>query len=111
MYTPDKWIILKIKGEQDNPVYKVLAGWNGGYLDGSSWKINSGITKITEDEQHYYFEGYSGSTYKCHKKCYGTNSLSQSILSKIQSDKNTKDSIEALPDQNFIKLLETTNEE
>ena len=32
MYTPDNWVIIKVMG--DDPHYRVLVGWSGGYLDG-----------------------------------------------------------------------------
>lgn len=68
MYTPDNWVIIKITGS--DPHYRVLAGWSGGYLDGDSWRMNSGITDVTEDEDAYYFSGSSGSTYRCWKESY-----------------------------------------
>ena len=50
MYTPDNWVVLKLKpGKGAHPIYKVLAGWSGGYLDGDSWRMNSGISKVTEN--------------------------------------------------------------
>ena len=74
--TPDRWVII----ESDN-VYKVFATWAGGYLYGDSWKANSGITKVTQDENYYYFYGYSGSIYKCNKKSYGfASSYGESVL-------------------------------
>ena len=36
-YTPDKWVLVKISGNESPPVYKVFACWAGGYLDGDSW--------------------------------------------------------------------------
>jgi|TARA_Y100000034_G_scaffold113340_1_gene148252 endonuclease YncB( thermonuclease family) len=65
MYTPDNWVIFRVN--DDDPYYKILAGWSGGYLDGDSWRVNSGIARVTEDDDYCYFHGYSGSTYKCHK--------------------------------------------
>jgi len=66
MYTPDNWVILKIN--YDTKIfYKILAGWSGGYLDGDSWRMNSGITKVEVDGNYYLFHGSSGSVYKCHK--------------------------------------------
>lgn len=62
-YLPDSWVILKINDE----LYKVLAGWSGGYLSGDSWKINSGIVKIEEHDEYYSIYGESGSIYECHK--------------------------------------------
>ena len=65
-YTPNNWVIVKIVHPKDT-VYKVLGGWSGGYLEGNSWRMNSGITQIKEDKDYYYFHGYSGSVYKCFK--------------------------------------------
>lgn len=71
-YTPDNWVVLKIKaGKLDRGFYKVLGGWSGGYLHGSSWRMNSGISKVTEDDEYLLFHGYSGSVYRCHKSSYG----------------------------------------
>lgn len=69
-YNPDNWIILKIDQSSNgiaDPLYKVLAGWSGGYLDGDSWRMNSGIDKIIEHKGSYEFHGYSGSVYSCNK--------------------------------------------
>ena len=77
---PDKWVILKLK----DTFYKVFATWNGGYLSGDSWKINSGISKIEQDSDSYYIYGFSGSCYKCNKKAYGiANSYGNDILNSI----------------------------
>lgn len=67
MNTPDNWVILKVILE-DETFYKVLAGWSGGYLDGDSWRMNSGIDRVEEDGDYYSFIGASGSVYKCHKQ-------------------------------------------
>lgn len=64
-YTCDNWVVIKMKG--DDPHYRLLVGTSGGYLDGDSWRINSGITKVQEDEAFYYFYGSSGSRYRCGK--------------------------------------------
>lgn len=66
MDTPDNWVIIKIKHPKEI-MYKILAGWSGGYLDGDSWRMNSGIVKVQEEGNHILFHGYSGSVYKCRK--------------------------------------------
>jgi len=66
--TPERWVILKL----DGGYYKVYGTWAGGYLGSDRWKLNSGIERVEDDEDHYYFIGFSGSCYKCHKKAYGT---------------------------------------
>jgi len=65
-YDPDSWVILRIETPKQTG-YKVLGGWGGGYLYGSSWRLNSGIAKIDQTEDHYMIHGHSGSVYKCKK--------------------------------------------
>ena len=57
MYTPDNWVIVKIV-YNGKTIYKVLGGWYGNFVTGDSWKLNSGITSVDEDENYYYFHGY-----------------------------------------------------
>lgn len=66
-YIPDSWVILKIDHDIDGPLYKILGGWSGGYLDGDSWRISSGITSIVESEDYIDFKNESGSVYQCFK--------------------------------------------
>lgn len=83
--TPEKWVVLKIP----NGHYKVFASWCGDYLNGDSWKINSGIKEIDEDENYYYFIGFSGSCYKCDKKKYGVATYyTSNVLGNIIENAN-----------------------
>lgn len=78
--TPEKWVILKVS----NKHYKVFGTWVGGYLGEDKWKLNSGIEKTEEDDEYYYFIGFSGSCYKCHKKGYGVaTSYGNGVLNNI----------------------------
>jgi len=82
---PHRWVILKLP----NNLYKVFGTWSGGYLDGDRWKLNSGIQKVEQDNNFYYFFGYSGSCYKCHKNGYGINSsYGTGILNKMTEQLN-----------------------
>ena len=77
--TPERWVIVKLP----NNYYKVFGTWAGGYLDGDRWRLNSGISKVEQDENFYYFIGFSGSCYKCHKKAYGiATSYGLDVLNK-----------------------------
>ena len=69
--TPNGWSIIEQVTEERGTDYYVFASWSGGYLDGDSWKRNSGITKIEEDGEYYLFHGYSGSVYRCAKSGEG----------------------------------------
>lgn len=81
-YVPDKWKLFKVD-THDGPLFKVLAGWSGGYLDSDHWRINSGITRIEEDATHYYFYGHTDSVYVCSKKGEGFTKLTASVWSGL----------------------------
>jgi len=94
-YTPDNWVVIKLDDGVD-PHYRVLAGWSGGYLDGDSWRINSGITKVEEDEGYYNFSGSSGSTYLCGKKSYKLRMNNAHVWSKLEELHGDK--VEMMPE-------------
>lgn len=105
METPDKWLVIKI-----DSTYKVFATWYGGYLDGDAWRLNSGITKVEQDDDFYYFHGYSGSIYKCGKKRYGSSNYSGMILDTMieKAKKERNIDIEILSgDTDFSNLKHT----
>lgn len=95
-YNPDRWVILKVKDH-----YRVLAGWDGGYLSGSSWRLNSGIIECKFDGEYWYFYGSSGSTYKCYVDSYGFNMSIAGAYSKLKEIHG--DDVEMLEDQVWIK--------
>lgn len=88
MTTPDSWVVLKIS----DGLYKVLAGWSGGYLHGSSWQLNSGIKRAEKVDGHFRFHGYSGSIYQCSPKAYGLR------MSTMGAYEYLKDKVELLPE-------------
>jgi len=91
-YTPDKWLIVKITNDMNESHYRVFASWYGGYLGSDSWQMNSGITKVTENDGYYEFEGTSGSTYNCRKNSYGASGYGSNILSGL-IEKGAKDGL------------------
>lgn len=105
MYTPDRWLLIKINGK--DPHYRVFASWYGGYLGSDSWRMNSGITKVSEDDDFYHFEGSSGSVYHCHKKSHGISGYGASVLDNIKN--NHPDlAIEQVPEDVDVMTLEYT---
>lgn len=82
-YTCDNWVILKIKG--DYPHYRVLVGTSGGYLDGNSWRVSSGIVKVHESEDFFYLYGSCGSCYQCHKGSYTVRMNIAGTLSRLKT--------------------------
>lgn len=96
-YSPDGWVVVEIKGT--DPHFRVFGSFDGGFAKGDSWKINSGITGCTynEETQTYTFKGYSGSIYHCHKDGYGRLSLyNQSVIDNFI--KKSDNLMEALND-------------
>jgi hypothetical protein len=87
-------------------VYKIFACWYGGFAKGDSWKLNSGVTSVTQEEFVYSFMGFSGSVYECHKDLYGTNMYGWSVLDgMIEDAKKNGIEIEVLPQEtNFMEL-------
>ena len=100
VYSPDVWVILKIAAVDEEPIYKILAGWYGGFAGSNSWKLSSGITTVEPDlefDQIHYHQS-SGSTYICGAHTYGFSSLTQSMFNNWakQSEENNF-TIEVMP--------------
>ena len=98
-YTPENWVIIKFKG--DDPHYRVLGGWSGGYTTGDSWRINSGIVRCEFDGDYWYFHGSTGSCYKCHKDSYRIYNNIATVWAQLQEIHSDK--VEILDDQAWIK--------
>jgi hypothetical protein len=103
MYTPDKWMVVKLESPQSSH-YRVFATWKGGYMNGDSWKLNSGIVSVEEDAEFYYFNGSSGSVYQCHKEMYGTTFYGQSVLADMIERSKDRLTITVLDDQNWTDM-------
>lgn len=86
VYHPTFWVVVEIpfdvEGEQKY-LYKVFGSWAGGYIDGDSWRFNSGITKATKEDGFFYFTGSSGSVYECHESSYGATAYGSVILQSV----------------------------
>jgi hypothetical protein len=89
-YTCDNWVVIKFNTEEHGIFYKLLVGTSGGYLDGDSWRMNSGITSVEEDKECYYFYGSSGSRYRCYKESYTLRMNNAHIWTQLQGMHNDK---------------------
>ena len=81
-YNPNRWLVVSITHDTKTH-YRVFGVWGGGYLNGDSWKLNSGITKATLIDDEYHFEGSSGSTYICRKNSYGSSGYGFGVLNSM----------------------------
>lgn len=102
-YTPDCWVILKLQSKKHGIVYKILAGWYGGYLNGDSWKLNSGITKVIKHKHYYEFFGSSGSVYKCHKETERMSGLTSDMYMSFKNQETDDIKIDIIEYKDFKK--------
>lgn len=103
-YKPDKWVIVKVITNE--VIYKVFGCWSGSYLEGNSWRMNSGIVSIKDTGDTYEFVGYSGSTYICRKTCYGSHPYASIILNGMINDASKQDVVIEILDKDtdFLNL-------
>lgn len=86
-YYPDGWVVVKITNKETSKHhYRVFTCWYGGFAKGDSWRLNSGITKVTKEGKVYGFEGSSGSVYYCHEDNYRLNMYGRGVLDKMIQD-------------------------
>ena len=105
VYTPDKWVVVKLTNNDNETHYRVFANWYGGYLGSDSWKLNSGITNATLVDNVYEFAGSSGSMYKCYENGYGTSGYGQNVLTHLIEDAKESITIEVMSeDTDFLEL-------
>lgn len=105
-YTPDKWVLLDITSANYPPITRILAGWSGGYLDGDEWRASSGITHITEYDDRYEVDNYSGSRYICYKNSYGMTAYMSTVYAGWEKQMNDDMNVTIVPTENvndFIK--------
>lgn len=107
VYIPDNWVVVKLKG--DDPHYRVLAGWSGGYTSGDSWRMNSGIVRVEESSEtfetndriyiveYFDFYGSSGSCYSCNKRAYGLRMNTAGVWKRLQDLHGDK--VELMPEE------------
>lgn len=82
-YFPEDWVVIKFNHEGKYQ-YKVFGGWRGGYLNGDTWRLNSGVVKVEDYDSHYHFYGASGSVYHCRKGSYGITGIhNNGVLQKL----------------------------
>lgn len=96
LYTPDCWQVVEFKSGDNEPIRKVMGGWYGGFSNGDSWRLSSGIESVTETDNCYIVKNYSGSTYECHKNAERMSGYMMGIYSgweKQAEDSNGEFSI------------------
>lgn len=106
-YNPDGWVLVKIGGR--DPHYRIFGSWRGGYADGDSWRLNSGIVKCEKDGPILNFIGHSGSVYSVHESGYGKLGMYNEgvVRGYEERSQNTFSVMEAMPEdlENFDWII------
>jgi hypothetical protein len=92
-YTPDRWVLIQLESPKSGKITKILSGWYGGYLNGDSWRLSSGVTNVEEKDNHYIIHNESGSIYTCYKNCEGVSGLTGNILYNWQEQAKDRDGV------------------
>lgn len=121
-YAPDYWQVIRIVTPTET-IYKLFSSWVGGYANGDSWRLNSGITGIKKVEKvfqmthgpktlpiAYEITGHSGSVYtvpareNCYRTTAYTGNILQSMIDKVENEIEYE--IQVLPfDTDWEKLV------
>ena len=105
IYSPDRWLVLRLSSEEHGTHYRVFATWRGGYVTGDSWKLNSGIVRVQLNGDYLEFTGGSGSVYRCHRQYYGNTFYGESVLDSLIKNAESKLDVVILPaETNFLEL-------
>lgn len=92
VYKPDRWVVIEFITPQET-YRKVFAGWYGGFAEGDSWKLNSGITTTRIYKDLFEFDGYSGSMYCCNRYNYGMSAYMTGIWSGWQKQAEQQEGV------------------
>lgn len=66
-YAPDTWSILLFDSPTYGKIHKVFGGWYGGFTQGDSWKLSSGMKDLVDEWDFYSSLQESGSIYQLYK--------------------------------------------
>ena len=66
-YAPDTWSILLFDSPTYGKIHKVFGGWYGGFTQGDSWKLSSGMKDLVDEGDFYSSLQESGSIYQLYK--------------------------------------------
>ena len=106
-YTPNKWMLVQVKAP--TPHFRIFGVWSGSYLEGESWRLNSGVDGVVEREDHFEIVGSSGSVYEIGKKSYGTTARGAAIIDGVVKQHTGifgDDTACVLDEEDALKILE-----
>ena len=101
---------LFLKGVVDGINFKIFGSWSGGYLDGDSWRLSSGLKSIEyKDDGSLFMHNHSGSIYKGHINNEGISSAYSNMVLNNMVDKYNESKEECAPEFRIYQLSEYEN--
>ena len=85
-HTPDTWSILLFDSPTYGKIHKVFGGWYGGFTQGDSWKLSSGMKDLVDEGDFYSSMQESGSVYHLHKGLEKLSGYQLSMLAMWRAD-------------------------
>jgi len=85
IYTPDNWQLVHVipKDTNHKSYYRILAGWSGSYMYGSSWKLSSGCEQVFDLGDSWKVPQSSGSVYVLRKTSEYSSMATAGVLENI----------------------------
>lgn len=85
IYTPDSWQVIHVNPQDKaKSYYRVLAGWSGSYMYGSSWKVSSGFEQVFDMGTHWKVTQRSGSVYLLYKNSEKASMATAGVLKGLR---------------------------
>jgi hypothetical protein len=104
---PDVWVIVELSGDKVQSRYhRILAGWYGGFANGDSWQMSSGVTKIVDKDTYWEVHNTSGSIYHCYKHIERFSGYTQNVYNSYQEENCDDISMNQVPFESIKALYE-----
>jgi len=96
IYSPDSWQLVRVRTLRDRShvipkdtsaaYYRILAGWSGSYMYGSSWKLSSGCEQVLDEGDNWRVPQSSGSVYVLRKNSERSSAATWGVLERVMRD-------------------------
>lgn len=84
IYFPDNWQLFHIIPKDTSAAYyRILAGWSGSFMYGSSWKLSSGCEQVLDEKDSWRVPQSSGSVYILCKNSERPSMVTAGVLESV----------------------------
>lgn len=94
LYFPDNWQLVRVIPKDTSAIYyRILAGWSGSFMYGSSWKLSSGFgpvrngtfgcEQVLDEKDSWRVPQSSGSVYILRKNSERPSMVTDGVLESV----------------------------